>query len=134
MDTYTDALYEMEFQRMFRLQGIILTRIAKLNKQNELYRDKLFSLQDNGRITQYVEERIKTTNERLRYFTSLRDTIEDYKDEISVNNPENFHRVETNSIIYDAYEQAYMPEPKPITQKKSNFQKICANFISSKVR
>jgi len=116
MDTlYTDALYEIEFQRAYRMQGLILHRILHLEKQLTCYNNKTLEQAQLGQVSRTLQARIKLTNDRLQHFERMRDKTEDYKDEISVNNPDNFQRTHEARIIHSAYERAYAPEsPVPV--------------------
>jgi len=132
MDTHADGFYEIEFQRAYRIQGIILRRITHLEKQRECYMNKMTELAYEGKFSPTLRARIELTNDRLRYFTKLRDQIEDYKDEISVNNPANFERTHDARIISSAYDRAYTPT-WPIAlpaQTAGFFERLFGNFVA----
>ncbi len=120
MDTYTDGLYEIEFQRAYRIQGLVLRRIIHLEKQRDCYNNKMLELASQGIFSPTLRARIELTNDRLRHFTKIRDQIEDYKDEISVNNPTNFERTHDARIINSAYERAYAPVGPLVLTKVPN--------------
>jgi len=132
MDTHTDGFYEIEFQRAYHIQGIILRRITHLEKQRECYMNKMAELARQGIFSPTLRSRIELTNNRLNHFTKLRDKIEDYKDEISVNNPANFQRAHDARIIHSAYDRAYAPAgPVALTTHTTGFlEHLFGKFVA----
>lgn len=113
MNGHTDGFYEIEFQRMFKMQGRILRNIRTYKKQLACYINKREDLREWGGNLRKIEARIELTNRRLATDNDLQELIEDYKAEISVNNPHNTERARDAKIIADAYERAYAPAPVP---------------------
>jgi len=132
MNTYTDGFYEIEFQRAYRRQGFILSRILHLEKQRKCYTNKMAELAHMGKISKTLFARIEMTDQRLRYFTQLHDQIEGYKDEISINNPENFQRAHDAQIINAAYDRAYAPAGPATSATHVNefFNHIFGKFVA----
>lgn len=109
MDNHTDGFYEIEFQRMYREQGRVLYRIRHFEKQLNCYINKKAELAAHGIVSPKLADRINLVQVRLNKVYTLRDEIEAYKEEISVNNPANAERAAESKIISDAYERAYAP-------------------------
>lgn len=107
MDNHSDALYEIEFQRMYKAQGKVLRRILHLEKQQKCYMNRQSELKGRGIHSVSLKWRINLTRGRLKQMYDLRDNIEDYKEEISINNPDNSQRAKDSKIIAAAYEKAY---------------------------
>ena len=107
MTQHTDAFYEIEFQRMLKVQGEILRQIRLRKKQLACYLNKREELKENGWCCDSINRRIDLTNARLAKFNDTYEQIEDYKEEVSINNPANAQRAADAKIITDAYERAY---------------------------
>lgn len=123
MNGHTDGFYEIEFQRMFKMQGEILRNIRTRKKQLICYINKREDLREWGGNLRKIEARIELTNRRLAAYNDLHELIEDYKAEISVNNPHNAERARDAKIIADAYERAYAPAAVPAPN--GFFGKLC---------
>lgn len=123
MNGHTDGFYEIEFQRMFKMQGEILRNIRTRKKQLACYVNKREDLREWGGNLRKIEARIELTNRRLAAYNDLHELIEDYKAEISVNNPANAERARDAKIIADAYERAYAPAAVPAPN--GFFGKLC---------
>lgn len=123
MNGHTDGFYEIEFQRMFKMQGATLRNIRARQKQLVCYVNKREELREWGGNLRKIEARIELTNRRLAAYNDLHDQIEDYKAEISVNNPANAERARDAKIIADAYERAYAPAAVPAPN--GFFGKLC---------
>ena len=107
----SSALFEIEYQRMFRLQGQVLRCIYRRQQQYECYMSKVREYERAGLIVpETLCQRIDLTQERLCRYNEMRDLIEDYKDEISVNNPQNADLAAESSIVNAAYELAYFAD------------------------
>ena len=107
MDNHSDAFYEIEFQLMYKAKGKVLRRILHLEKQQKCYVKKQSELKSRGVHSMSLKWRINVTRDRLKQMYDLRDNIEDYKEEISINNPDNSQRAIDSKIISAAYEKAY---------------------------
>ena len=107
MTQHTDAFYEIEFQRMFKTQGETLRQIRLRKKQLACYLNKREEIKENGWDCDSINNRIDLTNARLAKYNDTYEQIEDYKAEISINNPANAQRAADAKIIEDAYERAY---------------------------
>ncbi|MDE5615585.1 MAG: hypothetical protein K2I81_02000 [Alphaproteobacteria bacterium] len=127
MNGHTDGFYEIEFQRAYKQQSEVLRDIGFRQKQLTCYVNKREELREWGGDLKRIEARIKLTNRRLAAYNDLHEQIEDYKEEISINNPRNAERARDAKIIADAYERAYAPAAAlpPIAL----FSKLC-KFIA----
>ncbi len=107
MDNHSDGFYEIEFQRIYRIQGRVLKRIRQLTKQLACYYNLMDELRAAGEYTGKLQQRINLTNLRLAHYNDKREMLEGAKEEISVNNPHNSRCAMDAKIIQAAYERAY---------------------------
>lgn len=109
MIVHTDGFYEIEFQRMYRMQGRVLKRIRYLQDQLKCYTSKRAELKMRGIVSQKLELRIRITKERLKTCEEQRLFFEAEKEEVSVNKEANAWRAADSKIIEEAYACAYEP-------------------------
>ena len=64
MNGHTDGFYEIEFQRMFKMQGKILRNIRTHKKQLACYINKREDLREWGGNLRKIEARIELTKDR----------------------------------------------------------------------
>jgi len=102
-----DGFYEIEFHRAYKMQGRILYKLRYLQKQLACYVAKRDELAQYGKQSASLQSRIDLTNSRIEKYQYIHDQIEDYKHEISLNNPQNIDRIRDSQIINAAYERAY---------------------------
>lgn len=104
MAQHCNGFYEIEFSRLFRMQGRVLYRLRYAKKQVKSYTDLLNEWQNPE---PWVNERLQMAQAKVDKYTARHDMLESAKDEISLNNRANTERAKTERIINAAYAQAY---------------------------
>lgn len=107
MAKHCNGFYEIEFYRLFRMQGRVLRRLYNNKRQLNRYVNQNIKLQEIHTISDSLNHRIKMAQKRVDQYTVWHAILETAKEEVSVNSSANIERAKTEKIINAAYAQAY---------------------------
>lgn len=107
MQEHCPGFYELEFQRLYRMQGRILYKLRYWYRQLNCYQNLYSELQNEGINSDTLRNRMIKTIDNITEYDQRRAILEADKEAVSVNNPANAEHAKAERIIQAAYEHAY---------------------------
>lgn len=110
MSDHCPGFFELEFVRLYRIQGRVLYKLRHWRKQYACYISKHDELKAQGKNSASLNDRINTLALKIAQYEHLHEVVETEKHNISKNNPANSERAKYERIIEQAYNRAYEPQ------------------------